>query len=195
MGNLTVDASGIGKFDKSLDLLTLKGINSIVGRAVVVHSGADDGTGATGNAGSKIATCVIGTVDTLPALVTCPIPPPPETVYYGHGAVLLEGTAGNAAVTGKIFFNYSSGTKNTIITGSISGLVANSIHGFHVHQFGDLSATDGTATGGHWNPLSGTHGYLDLPTRHAGDLVFHFHHLYLREILQQTHKELQQLNS
>eukprot|EP01080_Neovahlkampfia_damariscottae_P009527 gene9527-1733_t len=169
MGNLTV-INTIGKYDAKLDLLTLNGVNSIVGRAVVVHSGADDGTGATGNAGSKVATCVIGAVDTLPSLVTCPVPLTPETVYYGQGAVLLEGTAGNEGVKGKVYFNYSSGTKSTTVTGTISGLAANSVHGFHVHQYGDLSKSDGTGTGGHWNPTSGTHGYPNFAGRHAGDL-------------------------
>lgn len=41
--------------------LTLNGPNSIIGRAVIVHSGADDFTSQpTGNAGSRVACGVIG---------------------------------------------------------------------------------------------------------------------------------------
>src|SRR5262249_19589074 len=48
----------------------------------------------------------------------------------------------------------------------------NSEHGFHVHEFGDVSAQDGMSTGGHYNPEGAAHQHagLDSPTRHAGDL-------------------------
>jgi superoxide dismutase, Cu-Zn family len=72
MGNITVNDGGLATFMKSFDLLTLNGVNSIVGRAVVLHEKADDGQGATGNAGNKLGTCTIGYVSTLPALpATC----------------------------------------------------------------------------------------------------------------------------
>src|SRR5947208_3609893 len=37
------------------------------------------------------------------------------------------------------------------ITGEIVGLTPGK-HGFHIHEFGDISSTDGLATGGHFNP-------------------------------------------
>jgi len=43
-------------------------------------------------------------------------------------------------------------------------------HGFHVHEFGDLSAEDGMATGGHFNPDHMDHSGPDSEHRHAGDL-------------------------
>lgn len=43
-------------------------------------------------------------------------------------------------------------------------------HGFHVHEFGDLSAEDGMATGGHYNPDHVDHAGPDSEHRHAGDL-------------------------
>lgn len=31
-------------------------------------------------------------------------------------------------------------------------------HGFHIHQYGDCSAADGTSAGGHFNPMDEKHG-------------------------------------
>lgn len=57
------------------------------------------------------------------------------------------------------------------VQADVSGLKPNSKHGFHVHQYGDISAEDGTATGGHFDPAGVEHG---LPTTEAhGD---HDHH-------------------
>jgi superoxide dismutase, Cu-Zn family len=167
MGNLTTDANGIGTYLDTLDLLTLNGINSIVGRSVVIHTGEDDGTGSTGNSGTKFGTCVIGTVDTLPALVDCPI-------FDSSAAVLMLGTKGNEKVSGLININFKD--SKSFIVGSINGLEPNSVHGIHIHQFGDISKEDGTATGGHWNPYGGVHGPLSAPNRHAGDLVRNSNH-------------------
>jgi len=43
-------------------------------------------------------------------------------------------------------------------------------HGFHIHEFGDCSAPDGTSTGGHFNPDKMEHGGPMTSMRHAGDL-------------------------
>ncbi len=41
-------------------------------------------------------------------------------------------------------------------------------HGFHIHEFGDMS--DGCATlGAHWNPTGQSHGGAHSKERHAGD--------------------------
>jgi len=42
-------------------------------------------------------------------------------------------------------------------------------HGFHVHEHGDCSGTDGMAAGGHFNPTSSKHGGPDSLERHVGD--------------------------
>jgi Cu-Zn family superoxide dismutase len=55
------------------------------------------------------------------------------------------------------------------VTGKIEGLTPGE-HGFHVHEFGDLSSNDGMATGGHFDSAKHKHGAEDADERHTGDL-------------------------
>lgn len=43
-------------------------------------------------------------------------------------------------------------------------------HGFHIHEYGDLSGKGCKAAGGHYNPNGKTHGGLRDLNSHAGDL-------------------------
>jgi Cu-Zn family superoxide dismutase len=43
-------------------------------------------------------------------------------------------------------------------------------HGFHIHEYGDLSAADLSSLGGHFNPTGQTHGGPGTEHHHAGDL-------------------------
>jgi Cu-Zn family superoxide dismutase len=43
-------------------------------------------------------------------------------------------------------------------------------HGFHVHEFGDCSAADGTSAGGHFNPFGAPHADRLAAERHVADL-------------------------
>lgn len=42
-------------------------------------------------------------------------------------------------------------------------------HGFHAHEHGDCSGTDGMKAGGHFNPTNSKHGGPDSAERHVGD--------------------------
>jgi Cu-Zn family superoxide dismutase len=51
----------------------------------------------------------------------------------------------------------------------VQGLNPKGKHGFHIHEFGDL--TEGCATAGpHYNPHNSTHGGPTSSKRHVGDL-------------------------
>ncbi|KAE8710322.1 Superoxide dismutase [Hibiscus syriacus] len=67
LGNITVDDDGSANFNIIDNQIPLKGPNSIIGRAVVVHADPDDlGRGghelskSTGNAGGRVACGIIG---------------------------------------------------------------------------------------------------------------------------------------
>jgi superoxide dismutase, Cu-Zn family len=55
------------------------------------------------------------------------------------------------------------------ITGTVTGLKPG-LHGFHIHEYGDVREPDGTAAGGHFNPAGTAHGGPQDEERHAGDL-------------------------
>lgn len=56
------------------------------------------------------------------------------------------------------------------VVADIEGLPANTTRGFHIHEFGDCSAPDGSSAGGHYNPEQTPHAGPDAQQRHAGDL-------------------------
>ncbi len=58
---------------------------------------------------------------------------------------------------------------NVMVTGKISGLKPNGVHGFHVHEAADCSG-DGLATKGHFNPDGQPHGMHGGGAHHVGDL-------------------------
>ena len=53
---------------------------------------------------------------------------------------------------------------------SVTGLVPNREHGFHVHEAGDCSAGDGMSAKGHFNPGIKPHGHFGSASRHVGDM-------------------------
>ncbi|TFK40832.1 superoxide dismutase [Crucibulum laeve] len=84
------------------------------------------------------------------------------------GVVVLKSDA--ASTFGTITFEQSSSGKGDVtISGKIENLKANSLHGFHIHQSGDLSSNCASA-GPHFNPYGKTHGAPTDENRHVGDL-------------------------
>lgn len=80
---------------------------------------------------------------------------------------VLHPTAGNS-VNGVVrFFETDEGIR---VVAEVYDLAPNTTHGFHIHEYGDCSALDGTTAGGHFNPQDAQHGGPDSEQRHVGDL-------------------------
>lgn len=79
---------------------------------------------------------------------------------------VLHATKGNN-VSGIVTFT-KEGSQIKVVA-DISGLTPG-MHGFHIHQYGDCSAEDGSSAGGHFNPDNVNHGGPADSVRHAGDL-------------------------
>jgi Cu-Zn family superoxide dismutase len=81
-------------------------------------------------------------------------------------AVMMP-TEGNEA-SGTVRFMQQG--DQVVIKGRFTGLEPGSTHGFHIHQYGNITKADGTAAGGHYNPEGHDHGLPPDTPRHAGDL-------------------------
>jgi superoxide dismutase, Cu-Zn family len=75
-------------------------------------------------------------------------------------------------VTGKV--NFTQISKGVQVSGAVSGLKPNQLHGFHIHEKGDCSSADALTAGGHFNPEGKKHGNHDEHDHgvehHAGDM-------------------------
>jgi Cu-Zn family superoxide dismutase len=83
-----------------------------------------------------------------------------------EAVAVLHPTEGNEAHGIVSFTKVEGGIK---ITADVEGLSPGK-HGFHIHEYGDCSASDGTSAGGHFNPENMPHGAPADVERHVGDL-------------------------
>ena len=79
---------------------------------------------------------------------------------------VLHPTAGNKVSGTVTFTEVADGVQ---VQAEITGLAPGN-HGFHVHEFGDCSAADGSSAGGHFNPTNQPHAGPDALERHVGDM-------------------------
>ncbi len=93
------------------------------------------------------------------------IAPSWEGLY--SAVAVINPTAGNSTQGWVRFQQTTAGIR---VTAEISGLPANTTHGFHIHQFGDLTRTDGKSAGGHYNPQGHDHALPNGKMSHAGDM-------------------------
>jgi Cu-Zn family superoxide dismutase len=76
----------------------------------------------------------------------------------------------NSDINGTVTFTeIMTETNNIRIDVNITGLKPNSLHGFHVHEAGDLTDKCMSMCA-HFNPFNKTHGGPDSVHRHVGDL-------------------------
>jgi len=90
-----------------------------------------------------------------------------ETKEGHKKAICVLTPTKGSKVSGIVIFTVKDGAID--ITGEVTGLTPGK-HGFHVHEFGDMSSSDGLATGGHFNPEKEKHGGPHAMERHVGDL-------------------------
>jgi Cu-Zn family superoxide dismutase len=75
----------------------------------------------------------------------------------------------NDNIKGTVRFTEDVDANRVRIDVSIKGLSPNSLHGFHVHEAGDLTDKC-TSMCAHFNPYGKTHGCPGMKERHVGDL-------------------------
>ena len=85
---------------------------------------------------------------------------PTKAVAVIHGA---KGSEINGTVT---FTKVAGGIR---VVADLHGVPAG-MHGFHVHEFGDVSTPEFMSAGGHFNPMKAEHGEPKAEKRHVGDM-------------------------
>jgi len=90
-----------------------------------------------------------------------------DSASVGKAIAVIVPTEGNETHGTVTFTQTDDGVS---IEAHIMGLTPNQEHGFHIHQYGDLSKGDGTSAGGHFNPGGMDHGGPSDAKRHVGDL-------------------------
>ena len=79
---------------------------------------------------------------------------------------VLQPTQGSKVSGTVTFTEVADGVQ---VHAEITGLTPGN-HGFHVHEFGDCTATDGSSAGAHFNPTNQPHAGPDADARHVGDM-------------------------
>ncbi|MFU8813347.1 MAG: superoxide dismutase family protein [Balneolaceae bacterium] len=90
-----------------------------------------------------------------------------DQALHDEYVAVLHPTMGNEVQGTVRFMREGDGVR---IVADVHHLDANSLHGFHIHEFGDCAAPDGTSAGGHFDPHNMEHSGPDSNRRHAGDL-------------------------
>ncbi|KAI9251835.1 superoxide dismutase [Cu-Zn] [Phascolomyces articulosus] len=87
-----------------------------------------------------------------------------------NAVAILKGAASASAIVGSVWFTPQHGgdySKETTVYANVTNVPAGK-HGFHIHEFGDLS--DGCESlGGHFNPFNMNHGSPEDHVKHVGD--------------------------
>ena len=89
-----------------------------------------------------------------------------KTVLPHQKAIAVIQALNNSKLSGVVIFSQKG--KLVEINVQISGLKPNQKHGFHVHQYGDISDPKGLSAGGHYNPKGFPHALPPAKARHAG---------------------------
>lgn len=168
LGNVKANSEGVITIDIKLSTFQLHGEHSVIGRTLILHERKDDGTGEAGNAGARIGQCVIGIAETK------------DNKARGQAAAeerktrqaLCELRSDDGRVYGRVAFEQPADRDTPVaVRARICGMAPNSKHGFHIHEYGDLSGESIVAkVGSHFNPQGKKHGLPPSKDRHVGDM-------------------------
>lgn len=92
--------------------------------------------------------------------------PAEEATMPTRAVAVLHATEGSEVSGTVTFTRDAAGIR---VVADVEGL-SPGLHGFHIHEYGDCSAPDGTSAGGHFNPEGSPHGGPSDEERHVGDL-------------------------
>lgn len=173
MGNVTADANGriAGWFIRNLLNFTFDPVTlqtqvdnaNALGRGVIIHQNGDDcqTQSPPGNAGQRYAIGTIGVgvnQNTVGSMWT------PSAL-----SAKLFDTAGNPM--GEVWMRNTSVEATQIeVFAKIVNQAPGSIHGLHIHAYGDHTLLSAASAGSHFNPNAGTHGLPYEGNSHMGDL-------------------------
>ncbi|MDR8392206.1 superoxide dismutase family protein [Aliifodinibius sp. S!AR15-10] len=91
---------------------------------------------------------------------------PTPSTNFTNAVAVVHPTEGNS-VSGTVHLEQTA--EGVQVTAELTGL-SEGRHGFHIHQYGDCTASDGTSAGGHYNPAGNDHGAPTQDNRHVGDM-------------------------
>jgi Cu-Zn family superoxide dismutase len=72
-------------------------------------------------------------------------------------------------IKGTVHFTEEKSKSRVRIDVDLTGLKSSGLHGFHVHEYGDMSDSCDSMCA-HFNPYNKTHGCPGMKERHVGDL-------------------------
>lgn len=127
----------------------------------------------TATVGAAAAAAVVAVAATVTPPATAASPPIRHELC--HGATPLTCTlsaASGSSVGGTVTLTPVHGGCGTSVSATVTGLPAGAVVAWHVHEYGDISAADGSAAGDHWSPrrLAAAHALPPSAGRDAGDL-------------------------
>ena len=86
----------------------------------------------------------------------------------GKAIAVLHATKSGGDAGGEVTFTAAEGGGVHVVA-EVRGLTPG-MHGFHIHEFGDVSSPDAMSAGGHFNPDKAEHAGPHAAKRHVGDL-------------------------
>jgi superoxide dismutase, Cu-Zn family len=89
-----------------------------------------------------------------------------QTSTIKRAIAVVIATKGNSL---KGVVTFEEVDKGVHVIANITGLTQGK-HGFHIHEFGDISSDDGSSAGGHFNPMKMPHSMPSSDKRHTGDM-------------------------